>query len=98
MSQILDTWKEIQVLVDQVELDVAKSDNGIAVAGIRMRKGLRTLRKLIATLGRESVIRDKEIRATRVTKRKPMTQEQKDAKAAALRASRKAKESQTKEG
>tara|TARA_Y100000310_G_C20157479_1_gene567536 strand:+ start:375 stop:563 length:189 start_codon:yes stop_codon:yes gene_type:complete len=45
MSNILDRWSEIKVLVESLELDMHKNANGNASAGVRVRKGLRALKK-----------------------------------------------------
>ena len=81
MSQILDSWNEIKVLVDQIELDVVKSDKGISIAGTRLRKGLRQLKKDVTNLIRVSATSDRAARATKTSTRKPLTPEQKAARA-----------------
>ena len=50
MSQILDNWDEIKVLVESIDLDVHKNANGNASAGVRARKGLRVLKNSVAEL------------------------------------------------
>lgn len=37
-------WNEIKSLVESLELDVVKNARGTAAAGVRARKGLRTLK------------------------------------------------------
>ena len=45
MSNLLDEWKELKVLVESLELDMHKNANGNKSAGVRARKGLRLLKK-----------------------------------------------------
>ena len=40
------TWTELKVLVESIEKDVVKNANGNKSAGVRARKGLRTLKKV----------------------------------------------------
>ena len=44
MSNILEKWEELKVLVESLELDVHKSARGNKSAGTRTRKGLRLLK------------------------------------------------------
>ena len=43
-GQLLVKWNEIKCIVEGLELDVFKSARGVAAAGVRARKGLRTLK------------------------------------------------------
>ena len=43
MSSILDQWSEIKVLVESLDLDVVKNANGNSSAGVRARRGLRSV-------------------------------------------------------
>ena len=45
MSNLLDEWKELKVLVESLELDMHKNASGNKSAGVRARKGLRLLKK-----------------------------------------------------
>jgi len=45
MSELLDEWKRLKVLVESLELDLHKNANGNKSAGVRARKGLRLLKK-----------------------------------------------------
>ena len=45
MSNLLDEWKELKVLVESLELDMHKNAGGNKSAGVRARKGLRQLKK-----------------------------------------------------
>ena len=44
MSNILDKWNELKVIIESIELDVQKNARGNNSAGIRARKGLRLLK------------------------------------------------------
>ena len=50
MSNIIDKWAEIKVLIESIDLDVHKNAGGNASAGVRARKGLRMLKKEAADL------------------------------------------------
>ena len=54
-SSILEQWEEIKVLVESLELDVHKSAGGNKSAGVRVRKGLRTLKREATDLVRASL-------------------------------------------
>jgi len=43
--EILNLWSELKKLVEDLEVDVAKNARGVAAAGVRARKGLRSLQK-----------------------------------------------------
>jgi hypothetical protein len=60
MSQILDNWNEIKVLVESIDLDVHKNANGNASAGVRARKGLRVLKNSAAELVKLTIQEEKE--------------------------------------
>jgi len=59
MSTILDQWNEIKVLVESLDLDVAKNASGNASAGVRARRGLRLLKNKTADLVRATINEDK---------------------------------------
>jgi len=65
MSNILNKWQEIRVLVESIDLDVGKNAGGNASAGVRARKGLRLLKKEAADLVKMTVDADKERKATK---------------------------------
>ena len=60
MSDLLDRWKELKVLVESLELDVHKNANGNKSAGVRARKGLRLVKKQASDLVKESLSAGKE--------------------------------------
>ena len=53
-------WEEIKVLVNSLDLDIVKQENGNASAGIRARKGLRLLKNEVAALVKESLETEKD--------------------------------------
>jgi len=59
MSGILEKWNEIKVLVETLELDVHKNVSGNASAGVRVRKGLRSLKKEVSDLVKLSITEEK---------------------------------------
>ena len=42
-NDVLAKWNELKLLVEALEVDVAKNARGVSAAGVRARKGLRTL-------------------------------------------------------
>ena len=59
MSDILDQWNEIKVLVESLDLDVVKNANGNSSAGVRARRGLRLLKTKSADLVKSTIESDK---------------------------------------
>tara|TARA_B100000214_G_scaffold320927_1_gene256291 strand:- start:100 stop:288 length:189 start_codon:yes stop_codon:yes gene_type:complete len=59
MSQIVDKWNQIKTLVESLDLDVHKNANGNASAGVRARKGLRTLKNAAAELVKTTITEEK---------------------------------------
>ena len=45
MSDLINKYEQLKVLVESMELDVHKSANGNKSAGVRVRKGLRVLKR-----------------------------------------------------
>ena len=56
---IVAAWNEIKALVEQVEVDVLKNAGGNASAGVRARKGLRTLKSRAADLTKATIEAEK---------------------------------------
>jgi hypothetical protein len=50
MSNVLDKWNELKVIVESIDLDVHKNVGGNSSAGVRARKGLRALKSAAADL------------------------------------------------
>lgn len=53
-------WEEVKTAVAELELDIQKNAKGNAAAGVRTRKGLRTLRKSVTDLVKLTVQLDKD--------------------------------------
>lgn len=49
-QSIMAKWEELKVLVESIESDILKNANGNASAGVRARRGLRSLKSEAATL------------------------------------------------
>ena len=58
MKNILDNWSEIKDLIDMLEVDMGKTAGGNKAAGVRLRKGLRTVKTQAAALVKESLPQD----------------------------------------
>jgi hypothetical protein len=58
-NQVLAKWNEIKEVMSSIELDVAKNARGTAAAGVRARKGLRTLKIKATELVKLTVELDK---------------------------------------
>ena len=54
-SVVLSKWGELKTLVETLEEDVTKNASGNAAAGVRARKGLRTLKQTTADLVKRQV-------------------------------------------
>lgn len=50
MSNVLEKWNELKVIVESIDLDVHKNVGGNSSAGVRARKGLRALKAAAADL------------------------------------------------
>lgn len=57
-QQILDLWLEVRTLVDAIDADVHKNARGVAAAGVRCRKGFRTLKRKLSDLSKVSLASD----------------------------------------
>jgi hypothetical protein len=58
-NAIVDSWNNIKVLVESLELDVHKNANGNRSAGVRARRGLRQLKKEAANLVKLTIEEEK---------------------------------------
>lgn len=56
---LIEKWEYLKVLVDSIELDVKKRMRGNKSAGVRVRKGLREVKKSAAEFIRQMVTEDK---------------------------------------
>lgn len=59
MSSVLEKWKELKLIVDSIDLDVNKNASGNASAGVRARKGLRSLKSVAADLVKLTIEEEK---------------------------------------
>ena len=59
MSDIVDKWAEIKVLIESIDLDVHKNAGGNASAGVRARRGLRLLKTKSADLVKQTISEEK---------------------------------------
>jgi len=59
MSNVLEKWNELKVIVESVDLDVNKNAGGNASAGVRARKGLRALKAAAAELVKLTIAEEK---------------------------------------
>jgi len=55
MENVVNSYERLRVLVESLELDVHKSARGNKSAGVRVRKGLRTLKREATDLVRASL-------------------------------------------
>ena len=55
MENVVNSYERLRVLVESLELDVHKSAGGNKSAGVRVRKGLRTLKREATDLVRASL-------------------------------------------
>ena len=58
-EQILEQFEEIKVMVEGLQTDVLKNSQGNKSAGVRARKGLREVKKLVSELVKSSLSTDK---------------------------------------
>ena len=58
-NAIVDSWNNIKVLVESLELDVHKNASGNRSAGVRARRGLRQLKKEAASLVKLTIEEEK---------------------------------------
>lgn len=63
-DNVIDSWTEIRTLIEQIDTDVRKNANGNAAAGVRARKGLRSLKTLAAGLTKLTVEVEKVRKST----------------------------------
>jgi len=58
-EQIVQQYEEIKVMVESLQTDLVKNSQGNKSAGVRARKGLRELKKLVSDLVKVSLNSDK---------------------------------------
>jgi|TARA_E500000331_G_scaffold272134_1_gene263922 hypothetical protein len=55
MENIVDSYEKLKVLLESIELDIHKSARGNKSAGVRVRKGLRLLKREATDLVKSSL-------------------------------------------
>mgnify|MGYP001392804094 CR=1 FL=1 len=55
MENIVDSYEKLKVLLESLELDIHKSARGNKSAGVRVRKGLRLLKREATDLVKSSL-------------------------------------------
>ena len=58
MSSIVENWENLKELIESLEEDLGKTAGGNKAAGVRLRKGLRTIKNQAADLVKESLQQD----------------------------------------
>jgi hypothetical protein len=67
---VSELWTELKTTVNSLEKDVMKNtEKGNVSAGVRLRKGARTLRAIAAELIRSTIQADKELKEKRKAKK-----------------------------
>lgn len=64
-NQVIAKWSALKELVETIEMDVLKNAKGVAAAGVRARKGLRSLKQLSSELVKTTVELDKGKKAAK---------------------------------
>ena len=60
MASIIEQWNEIKVLIESLDLDIAKNASGNSSAGVRARRGLRLLKSKSSDLVKATIDEDKK--------------------------------------
>lgn len=70
-KSVAELWTDLKALVESLEVEVAKNaEKGNVSAGVRLRKGVRDLRKLGAELIKVTTAGDKALKEARKEKNK----------------------------
>ena len=64
-QELLAKWNDVKALLTELEQDVSKSAKGVKAAGVRVRRGLRTLKSKASDLVKYSVNKDKSEKAAK---------------------------------
>ena len=59
-DKLVEQYEELKVLVESIQVDLVKNASGNKSAGVRTRKALRGLKKIVAELVKTSLTADKE--------------------------------------
>ena len=68
MEVFVEKWKEVKTVINALELDAVKYQRGVRAAGLRFRKGIREVKRMMSDLVRESVNEDREFRESKKSK------------------------------
>ncbi len=68
MSNVVAKWEELKTIVSDLELELLKNDRGNNAAGVRVRKGLRSLKSLASELVKMTTDIDKARKGTKIDK------------------------------
>lgn len=69
-NEVLKKWEELKSAVEELDFDVQKNCRGVAAAGVRVRKGLRSLKTKAGELVKLTVSIDKAAKAAKPKKEK----------------------------
>lgn len=58
-EQIVEKYETIKIMIESLQHDVVKNSQGNKSAGVRTRKGLREVKKLLSDLVKTSLSTDK---------------------------------------
>ena len=58
-SAVLERWEELKLIVESIDLDVHKNAGGNVSAGVRARKGLRSLKTVSSELVKLTIQEEK---------------------------------------
>jgi hypothetical protein len=58
-DSLVESFEELKTLVESLQIEIVKNASGNKSAGVRARKGLRTLKKLASELVKNSLTSDK---------------------------------------
>jgi hypothetical protein len=59
-DNLVESFEELKTLVESLQIDIVKNASGNKSAGVRARKGLRSLKKLASELVKTSLTSDKQ--------------------------------------
>ena len=58
-DNLIEQYEELKVLIETLQTDVVKNSQGNKSAGVRARKGLRTVKKIASEIVKTSLENDK---------------------------------------
>jgi hypothetical protein len=60
-DNLLEQYEQLKVLIESLQNDVVKNSQGNKSAGVRARKGLRTVKKIASDIVKTSLETDKSV-------------------------------------